>query len=332
MPSPNAALHLPLIDLSPSFEGEGSDDGARDVARQIDAACRQHGFFYVVGHRVPQALRDEAFQAGARFFALPEEDKQRWHIDLSGGLTRGYDPIGWQGLEAGRPADLKESFYLGRDRGLDDPLVKAGTPNHGPNQWPGETLVPGFRRACERYAQALEALGRHLMGLVALGLNLPRDTFDPWLAEPMPVLRLLHYPPQASSRLEGQIGSGAHTDWGGLTLLAQDNNGGLQVRADDGRWLDATPVPDSFVVNLGDMMQRWTNDLYRSNLHRVVNNRSGSDRYSMAFFYDVAYHARIEALPTCVSAERPARYAPITSGEHIVEMYRRTTRATTDVE
>ena len=328
MPTPDTPLHLPLIDLTPSFKA--GDPGAQTVARQIDAACRRHGFFYVVGHGVPPSLRDDAFDAGQRFFALPEAVKQRWHIELSGGLTRGYDPIGWQSLEAGRPADLKESFYLGRDRGPEDPLVRAGTPNHGPNLWPDEALVPGFRSACERYAAALEVLGQHLMGLIALGLGLPRDTFEPWLVQPMPVLRLLHYPPQQASQVAGQIGSGAHTDWGGLTLLAQDDRGGLQVRDADGQWLDATPVADSFVVNLGDMMQRWTNDLYRSNLHRVVNHRTGGDRYSMAFFYDVAYHARIEALPTCVSPERPARHAPITAGEHIVEMYRRTTLAASD--
>ncbi|MFM2067799.1 MAG: hypothetical protein RLZZ584_2708, partial [Pseudomonadota bacterium] len=132
---------------------------------------------------------------------------------------------------------------------------------------------------------------------------------------------------QAAVGPDGQIGSGAHTDWGGITLLAQDSAGGLQVRGDDGRWLDAPPVDGSFVVNLGDLMQRWTNDLYRSNLHRVVNTASGLDRYSIAYFYDIDYHARVEVLPGCASAERPARYAPITAGAHIVEMYQRTTLA-----
>jgi isopenicillin N synthase-like dioxygenase len=144
----------------------------------------------------------------------------------------------------------------------------------------------------------------------------------------MPVLRLLHYPPQQASQLVDQIGSGAHTDWGGITLLAQDNHGGLQVRAASGAqddWLDATPVPGSFVVNLGDLMQRWTNDLYRSNMHRVINAASGRDRYSVAYFFDIAFHARVEVLPTCCSTERPARYGPISAGDHIDAMYRRTT-------
>lgn len=322
--------NLPLIDLAPSF---GTDpEGARSVARQIDAACRRHGFFYVVGHGVPLALISHLFMLNRRFFALPEAVKQRWHIDHSNGLRRGYDPVGWQALEGGRPADLKESYYLGTERGPDDPLVQAGTPNHGPNQWPDEAALPGFRAACTLYQQAMARLSHHLMGLIALGLGLPRAHFEACLRDPMPVLRLLHYPPQQVSVLDGQIGSGAHTDWGGITLLAQDDAGGLQVRdpdhdGDAARWIDARPIEGAFVVNLGDLMQRWTNDCYRSNLHRVVNAVSGRNRHSIAYFFDIDYHARVEALPTCVSVERPARHPPITAGGHIVEMYRRTTLA-----
>ena len=315
---------LPVIDLSLSH-GRDADD-LQAVARQIDAACRTHGFFYVIGHGVPLALISHLFMLNRRYFALPGEVKAASHIDRSGGLRRGYDPIGWQSLEAGRPADLKESFYLGTERGPDDPLVRAGTPNHGPNQWPDEALVPGFRPACEAYAAAMERLGRHLMGLIALGLGLPQAWFEPFLRDPMPILRLLHYPPQQASRLDAQIGSGAHTDWGAITLLAQDDAGGLQVRDEaGGGWLDARPIEGSLIVNLGDLMQRWTNDLYRSTLHRVVNQHSGHDRHSIAYFLEIDYHAVVEALPTCCSAERPARHPPITAGEHIVEMYRRTT-------
>lgn len=316
---------LPVIDLAASF---GHDRAAvQATASQIDAACRTHGFFYVVGHGVPLALISHLFMLNRRFFQLPEPVKQQWHIERSGGLKRGFDPVGWQSLDPGRPADLKESFYLGAERGPDDALVRAGTPQHGPNQWPDESLVPGFRASCEAYSAALDRLARHLMGLMALGLQLPRDHFEPFMRNPMPVLRLLHYPPQSASQVEGQIGSGAHTDWGGLTLLAQDSAGGLQVQGRDGQWIDARPVEGAFVVNLGDMMQRWTNDAYRSTLHRVVNNVSGRERHSAAYFHDIDYHAVVSALPTCHSAANPPRYAPVTAGEHIVEMYRRTTLA-----
>lgn len=319
---------LPVIDLTASF---GHDpQAALETARAIDAACRGHGFFYVVGHGVPLALTSHLFMLNRRLFQLPEPVKQQWHIDRSNGLKRGFDPVGWQALEPGRPADLKESFYLGTDRDAHDPLVRAGTPQHGPNQWPSEGLVPGFQSTTEAYAATLERLARHLMGLMALGLGLPRHHFEPYLRNPMPVLRLLHYPPQSASRVQGQIGSGAHTDWGGITLLAQDSAGGLQVQGADGQWLDARPLEGAFVVNLGDLMQRWTNDAYRSTLHRVVNNVSGRDRYSIAYFFDIDYHAQVSTLPTCHSAANPPRYPPITAGEHIVEMYRRTTLAASD--
>ena len=308
---------LPVIDLSV---------GDR-AAAAIDAACRAHGFFYVVGHGVDAAVIDAAFDASKRFFALDEAVKQRWHIDRSG-LRRGFDPIGWQVLDPGKPTDVKESFYIGRERGPDDPLVRAGTPNHGPNQWPDEALAPGFQAALRAYDAAIESLARRLMRLIALGLGLSGDHFERFLLDPMPVLRVLHYPPQPATAEPGQIGCGAHTDWGGITLLAQDDAGGLQVQSGDGEWIEATPIPGSFVVNLGDLMQRWTNDRYRSTLHRVINRHGlengGRDRYSIAYFFDIDYHAEVSALPGCFDATDPPRYPPITAGAHVVEMYERT--------
>jgi isopenicillin N synthase-like dioxygenase len=310
-------MRLPVIDLS---QGDSA-------ASAIDAACRAHGFFYIVGHGVDDALIAAAFDASKRFFALDETTKNRWHIDRSG-IRRGFDPIGWQVLDPGTPTDLKESFYIGVDRGADDPLVRAGTPNHGANQWPDEGSAPGFRAALRAYDAAVALLARRLMRLIALGLGLNGDHFERYLRDPMPVLRVLHYPPQPATAEPGQIGCGAHTDWGGITLLAQDDAGGLQVQAADGGWIEATPIPGSFVVNLGDMMQRWTNDRYRSTLHRVINRhgmeRGGRHRYSIAYFFDIDYHAEVSALPGCFDAANPPRYPPITAGAHVVEMYART--------
>ncbi len=179
---------LPVIDLS---QREG-------LPQRLDAACRHEGFFYLVGHDVDPAVRAAAFDAGKRFFALPDHEKARWHIERSG-IHRGWDPIAWQALDPGQPGDLKESFYLGVDRGSDDPLVRAGTPNQGPNQWPDASLVPGFREAVQAYEQALNQLARRLLSLMAQGLGLPANWFDACLRDPMPVLRLLHYPPQPPS-------------------------------------------------------------------------------------------------------------------------------------
>lgn len=310
--------HLPIIDLS---------QGDTAAASAVDAACRAHGFFYVTGHGISASVIAAAFAASKRFFALDEAVKVRWHIDRSG-IKRGFDPIGWQVLDPGQPADLKESFYTGVDRTPDDPLVRAGTPNHGPNQWPDEAVAPGFRAAVQPFEAALRALAQRLMRLIALGLGLSGDHFERYMQDPMPVLRLLHYPPQPLTAEPGQIGCGAHTDWGGITLLAQDDAGGLQVQSLTGEWLGAEPIEGSFVVNLGDLMQRWTNDRYRSTLHRVINRAgvgtAARDRYSIAYFFDIDYHAEVSALPGCFDATDPPRYAPITAGEHVVEMYRRT--------
>jgi isopenicillin N synthase-like dioxygenase len=145
--------------------------------------------------------------------------------------------------------------------------------------------------------------------------------------QPICTTRLLHYPPQPASAAQGQIGCGAHTDWGALTLLAQDDAGGLQVQARDGSWLNVPPVPGALVVNIGDLMQRWTNDRWPSTMHRVVNRFSGRDRWSIAYFFDLDADAVVVPLPACVSAAQPSRYAPITAGDHLAEMYRKTTVA-----
>jgi isopenicillin N synthase-like dioxygenase len=313
---------LPVIDIGPAFDS--GEEQARAVGKRIDAACRDRGFFYVTGHGVDPALVAATFAQSKRLFALPEEVKNRWHMSKSP-VRRGYEGIGWQTLDPGTPEDLKESFYLGIDRGPDDPFVQAGTPNYGPNQWPDAALLPEFKAVTTAYFQALDGLARRLLGLIALGLDLPRDHFDQYVKNPMTILRLLHYPPQPATAVDNQMGCGAHTDWGGITLLMQDDAGGLQVRDVDDTWIEAQPVPGSFVVNLGDLMARWTNDRYRSTLHRVINAKSGRDRYSIPFFFDIDYHAEVRALPGCHDAANPPRYPAISAGQHIIEMYEKTT-------
>jgi isopenicillin N synthase-like dioxygenase len=296
---------VPLIDLAGSAPAV--------LARRIDELLRGDGFFGVVGHGVPAGVVAAAFDAGHRFFALDDSDKKRWHID-GWPLKRGFDPIGWQSLDPGNPPDVKESFYLGVE-------------TIGPNQWPDEALLPGFRAAMETYSAACEALARRLMGLFELGLGLPPGHFNGYMHHPTCTTRLLHYPPQPAVAAPGQIGCGAHTDWGALTLLAQDDAGGLQVQGRSGGWIDVEPVQGAFVVNIGDMMQRWTNDRWPSTMHRVINRHSGRDRWSIAYFFDLDASAVITPLPSCTSATNPSKYGPITAGEHLVEMYRRTTVA-----
>ena len=311
-------MNIPVIDLS-----KGSED---ELATRIGEALQTAGFFSIVGHGIPNAVFDDAFAASRRFFSLPEPIKSRWHVDQSK-HKHGFDPIGWQSLDVGQPPDIKESFYLGVERGPDHRLVKMGVENQGPNQWPDESLVPGFQTACNTYSAAMLAVVLRLMSLCGAALKLPAGHFDGFMRDPTCTTRLLHYPPQPTTAATGQIGCGAHTDWGALTLLAQDDAGGLQVQTLEGEWMDIAPVPYGLVINAGDMMQRWTNDHWRSTMHRVINRISGRDRYSIAYFFDLDHFASIEPLPGCVSAGRPARYAPVTAGEHLIEMYRRTTVA-----
>lgn len=299
----------------------------------LDAALRDFGFFTLVDHGFPAALLAEAFDRSQAFFALPEAVRRSIHIDRSP-YRHGFDPVGWQALDPDTPFDLKESFYAGAGRAADDPVVLAGALNQGPNQWPDEAAHPaiaGFRACCERYAREAEALVRRLLRCCERALALPEGHFDASTRAPTCTLRLLHYPPQPESRppLPGQLGCGAHTDWGALTLLAQDDAGGLQVQTrdsgPDGPWLDVAPVPGAFIVNAGDMMPRWTNDRWRSAPHRVLNRRAGVHRHSIAYFFDLDHDAWIAPLPGCTGPGRPARYASVRAGEHLLEMYRRTT-------
>jgi isopenicillin N synthase-like dioxygenase len=293
-----------------------------EVARQLREACTAHGFLYVADHGVPAGLIQAQFDWAARFFSLPEERKEAIHLFRSTG-KRGWEGIGAQKLDAGAQPDRKESFYSGVHYGPEHPYVQAGLSGYGPNQWPEG--LPGFQGQMEAYTTAVTRLAERLMRDLARSLDLPADHFDGTMAEPMITLRLCRYPPQPEDAGADVFGAGAHTDWGAITILAQDDLGGLEVQAADGSWMPARPIPGTFIVNLGDMIPRWTNGRYRSNPHRVINaNATGRDRYSIPFFYSPNYHARIEALPGTVPPGEAPRFAPCTAGEHLAEMYRRT--------
>ncbi len=317
MPTPTPTL--PLIDV-PLLR---SPDLAlrRQAANQLAAACSTHGFFYIANHGVDPALIDAIFARSAAFFALPEADKQA--LDKSGSrCNRGHEPLRNQRLEAGAPPDVKEGFYIGNELGEDDPRVQAGKFNHGPNLWP--TQVPGFRPTMARYFDTLLDLGRVLMRGMALSLALPEGHFETFMRAPMATLRLLHYPPQPARPQHGEKGCGEHTDFGSLTLLLQDDQGGLQVfDAATGGWIDAPPLPGTFVVSIGDLFQRWTNGRYHSTLHRVIN-RSGRERYSVPFFLTGEPDHEVVCLPTCLAEGEQPMFPPITVEQHLAACYRRT--------
>lgn len=321
---PKPPDRLPIVDLTGSFSSDPADHKA--VAWEIHKACRETGFFYISHHRVPEALVAAELAAAKRFFDLPPAEKQALAMKNSP-ATAGYEALCGQVLDSqdeaaeAAPPDLKEGFYCGLELPADHPWSLKRLRGFGHNQWPQN--LPGFREQNLAYWEAMAALGDRLLSLLALSLELPADWFAPFFDMPSATLRLVKYPPQPANAARNQIGAGAHTDWGGITLLAQDDVGGLEVRNAAGTWIAAPPVPGTFVINLGDLMARWTNGLYNSNMHRVRNNDAGRDRYSIPFFYSPRPDAVIEPLPGCVGAARPATFGACTTEEHMAEMFRR---------
>jgi isopenicillin N synthase-like dioxygenase len=320
---------VPVIDFVPFLAGSAAE--RKRVALEIGRACRDIGFFYVVHHGVPLELIERVFAEARRFFALPPERKAEIAIEKSP-CHRGWFALGGENLDPAKQkesGDYKEGIKIGRDLPPGHPLVKAGLPLHGPNQWPSG--LPGWKETMQEGYGALSRLGREIMHAFALALELPEAHFDRWLTGPMATLGPLHYPPQSGRITEARIGAGAHTDFGCLTILAQDPVGGLQVRNSAKRWIDAPYVPGSFVVNIGDMMERWTNGLFASTQHRVINT-SGKDRYSLPFFFDPDFNADLTVLETCTGPGNPPRYPPTTGGQHLLDRIDATFGYRTEVE
>jgi isopenicillin N synthase-like dioxygenase len=280
---------LPIIDVEPLVTGKAS---RREVAEQIGFACREAGFFYVVGHGVDEDLQLRLERVSRRFFAQDLESKLEIEMAKGGKAWRGYFPVGRE-LTSGRP-DLKEGIYFGRELSTDHPLVKARTPMHGPNLFPDN--LPMFRETVLDYMEAMTRLGTILMRGIALSLGLNEAYFaDRYMSDPLILFRIFNYPVDSSRphKTEGW-GVGEHTDYGVLTILKQDGSGGLQVKSRSG-WVDASPVPGAVVCNIGDMLDRMTGGLYRSTPHRV-RNPAEHDRLSFPFFFDPDFDAEVKPI------------------------------------
>jgi isopenicillin N synthase-like dioxygenase len=299
---------LPIIDLRSSGEADGAS--LTRIAAEVGAACRDVGFFYVVNHGVAQALIAKAFAQSRDFFA-PVGDKLKLAIETIGG-NRGYSRLLHEALDPARGPDMKEAFNVGLELAADDPDLLAGKPFRSLNAWPA---VPGFRETLLSYYDACAALGARLHRAFARDLGLRTDFFDAKFDRSMATLRLLHYPapPRAAA---APTGAGEHTDYGNLTLLATDDVGGLEVRTRAGQWIEAPVVPGAFIVNIGDCLMRWTNDVYVSTPHRVVN-RSARERYSIAFFYDPNPDAVVETILSCVGQGEAVHYSPILAADYL---------------
>lgn len=301
---------IPVIDLTPLFDGEPG--GLEFVAAEIGRACRGIGFFFITGHGIPASLMHRVFDQSAQFFGAPESDKRKALFSAATG-NRGYIPMGGEALDPTKPADVKEAFNVGLELRPDDPEILSGVRFRALNLWPD---MPEFRDTMLAYFDAVLALGRTLHQAFAVELGVDPDYFVDKIDRPLATLRLLHYPPRPATLEDGQLGAGEHTDYGCVTLLATDDAGGLEIRTRDGRWLAAPHIPDAFVCNIGDCLMRWTNDIYVSTPHRVVNP-AGRERYSVAFFLDPNPDAVVACLPTCATSDRPAKYPPITGADYL---------------
>ena len=301
---------IPVIDVG-ALRG-GSPDAVSDVAARIRKASTEVGFFYVRNHGIASQTRDVALAAAKRFFALPPEVKARTAVNSQ---HRGFMAPGGAKMHETARADLKESFNWALDLPADDPDVLSGDkPLLGPNNWPDDDL-PGLRQSLYAYYLAACDCGRDLMRAFAVSLDADEAFFAPKFSRPIARGSALYYPPQPPQMGAEQFGVGAHTDYGCLTLLWQDEVGGLQVQGRDGDWVTAHPIPDTLVVNVGDLLARWSNDRFVSTPHRVVN-ASGRERYSMAVFFDPNYDAVVDPTELLPPGDTP-KYEPILAGEHV---------------
>ncbi|MGJ7487220.1 isopenicillin N synthase family dioxygenase [Variovorax sp. LT2P21] len=306
---------IPLIDLGGNVDPQSA--AAQASAVELHDALSTLGFAYIGGHTVSPATRTAAFAASRRFHESPLERKQSLAINAA---HRGYMGMATSTIVTSSVAkvtkpNMSESLMLMHELPPDDPGLLAGLPMQGPNQWP--TWLPDFKPAMEQYVREVDVLGRYIVRLIAISLGLPATALDHHFDHPTTFLRALHYPPQPPLA-DDQMGSAPHTDYGIITLLAQDDSGGLQVRPRGGDWIEAPPIANTYVLNVGDMLARWTNGRFVSTPHRVIN-RSGGDRYSLPYFLDPSMDALIECLPTCTDAEHPPLYPPVPYGEYLME-------------
>ena len=313
---------VPTIDMAPFLEGDLQ--AQESIAKRVAQTCEHTGFLIISGHGFPSGLFDTATQQLFDFFDLPHETKQQWH-PTGPSKQRGFHGFATRGLAhtlgQKTPPDLRESLFLGP---MDDHrahyqhLPQAAT-SYAPNLIP--TVPAGLDQTLTRLYRAYEKLAEDMMRLFGAALRLPPGHFDGVLQRHFSILSCHHYPVLTEAPLPDQLRTGAHTDYGAMTILATtDAQGGLEVQMPDGRWMAVQPKPGEFVVNLGDMMARWTNDRWASTLHRVANPPLGvaqSRRLSIGMFVHPNYDQSIACVPTCVAPGETPRYPAMTAGEHI---------------
>ena len=305
----------------------------RDLARRVGEVCAQTGFLAVVGHGVPNEIISGAWDAARGFFDLPVENKVEVKMPYVG-YPYGYSPLQAEALAKSlgeeTPPDLKESFSIGPlDQGAHAANVPDADFRFAANLWPKEPA--NFRAAWTAYYRAMSQLAARIMRVFALALELPEEFFDGMIDDPISAMRALNYPHQSVPPKPGQLRAGAHSDYGSLTiLLAESAPGGLEIFTPEGKWQAVPVVPGAFVVNIGDLMARWTNDRWVSTLHRVVNPPpdvyGSTRRQSIAFFHQPNWEAEISCIPTCLRPGEKPQYAPVGSGAHLMGKFHSTVK------
>ncbi len=308
---------IPSIDLGRFLDSRGAEQ--RLLAADVDRICSTLGFLIVENHGVPRTVIDNLWASSRAFFDLPLAQKLHSRSP-DPECPRGYFPLAAealaQSLGVETPPDIKESFGIGPLQGPERPISEDARGFHyGPNLWPEQPLE--FRGHLKRYFTELEALGSRVLMLFAAALELPLDYFERFHVNPMCALRCLRYPPSPDEPSPGQRGAGEHADYGSITMLKSDPKvPGLEIRLPGGEWISAPLVADGFIVNIGDMMARWTNDRWVSTLHRVTSP-GDTERQSIAFFHNASYDAMIDCIPTCRDAEGESKYEPTYAGEYL---------------
>ncbi|EJC98442.1 2OG-Fe oxygenase [Fomitiporia mediterranea MF3/22] len=300
--------NIPVIDV----EGLESEDLVvrQQLARDIRNACINIGFFYVKNHGIPEKSSFGAVNAGKKFFALPEEIKQKYNLRKSPNYT-GYTANFDENNDPAGRGDLHEAFDVGPDKSYSHKQSEIPA-----NPWPN-TEVPEFKDCALSFYNAAAEFGKKLFPIFALALGVPENFFDDKTKEDAIVMRVIRYPPQTGPHDDRVIGIGAHSDFEVFTLLWQEPGiESLQVMDANKEWINATPIPGTLVVNVGDQLSRCANDVFKSTVHRAVN-RSGVERHSMPVFFNFDYNVKLEAIPSCVSAEHPPKYEVITAGEYV---------------
>ena len=303
---------IPVINVSPLREGKLEE--AKSVAMEIRKAAEEIGFFYISNHGIPKQLIKQAYNATKDFFNKPTSFKNKVKINSN---HHGFLSIGQAKMDDAKKEDLKESFVWGLDLSDDDTSVSEKNPFLGNNQWPAE--MPQLRESVYPYFEAGLKCGTEMMKAFALGMGLPDDSFLKTFDKPIARGSIIFYPPQTSDLGEDQFGVSPHTDYGCLTLLWQDRVGGLEVKDIDGDWVKAPPIEDTLVVNVGDLLMRWTNNVFKSTPHRVVN-KNLTERYSMVIAWDPNFETIVDPSIVCKKGVQPF-YPPVCCGEYVLSRF-----------